>query len=426
MTKLEELMKNLCPNGVEWIPLWQVTIWDKKFTGIERYKQPQVITYPYLLANELFAMEQESGDVFLLSTGEKTGWTTEALAGEYLCEGEVVTIPWGKSRAVTDCIKYYKGKFVTADNRIMTSNDTSRLNNKFLYYWIMRQGTVIDKFYRGSGIKHPSMKDVLELKIPLPPLAVQYEIVRILDEYTAKTEELIKQLEAELEARKKQYEYYRDKLLSFTQNNENGGGCNVQWLTVDELFTLKNGYTPSKSNPDFWECGTIPWFRMEDIRTQGRILTCAIQNVTDAAVKAGNLTKAGSLILSTTATIGEHALVLVDCLTNQQITSFTLKDCYRSFIEIKYLFYQFYKFGEWCQDNVHKGGSVPIIGAKKLREYKIPVPPLAEQERIVAILDRFDKLCNDISEGLPAEIEARRKQYEYYRDKLLTFEELSA
>lgn len=125
VNKLNELIHTLCPDGVEFKHLWEVTIWDKKFNSVDREKQPVVISYPYLLANDLFSLQKENGDVFLLSTGEQTGWTTEALAGENLCEGEVVTIPWGKSRAVTDCIKYYRGKFVTADNRIATSNDTT-------------------------------------------------------------------------------------------------------------------------------------------------------------------------------------------------------------------------------------------------------------------------------------------------------------
>ena len=140
MSKLEDLLAELCPDGVEYRPLWSVTIWDKKFNSVDRSKQSKVNSYNYLLAADLFALLQENGNVFLLSTGEQTGWTTEEFAGSNIHEGEVVTIPWGKSRAVTDCIKYYKGKFVTADNRIMTSNDSAVLNNKYLYYVIMSKG----------------------------------------------------------------------------------------------------------------------------------------------------------------------------------------------------------------------------------------------------------------------------------------------
>ena len=107
MSRLDELIKKLCPNGVEFVPLWSVTIWDKKFNSVDKKKQPKVISYPYLLAKDMFALEQEDGDVFLLSTGERTGWTTEDIAGDFLCEGEVVSIPWGKSRKVSEVMKYY-------------------------------------------------------------------------------------------------------------------------------------------------------------------------------------------------------------------------------------------------------------------------------------------------------------------------------
>lgn len=215
MPKLDELIRGLCPDEVESVPLWSVTIWDKKFSSVDRKKQPKIINYSYLLASDLFALQVDGGDVFLLSTGEQTGWTTKELAGENLREGEVVTIPWGKSRPITDCIKYYKGKFVTADNRIMTSNDTKKLSNKYLYYWIMSQGRVIDTFYRGTGIKHPDMAKVLDMLIQIPPLEIQCEIVRVLDDYTENIVKLQNQLTAEITARQKQYEFYRDKLLTF-------------------------------------------------------------------------------------------------------------------------------------------------------------------------------------------------------------------
>ena len=209
MSNLEELIERLCPDGVEYKPLWSVTAWDKKFNAVDRSMQPKTYSYHVLLAKDLFAMKQETGDVFLLSTGVETGWTTEEIAGDFMCEGEVVTIPWGKSSPVKGLIKYYNGKFVTGDNRIATSLNTDVLDNKYLYYWMVNNGEAIDKFYRGSGIKHPSMYDVLTMKLPVPPLEVQREIVRILDNFTFLTTELA----AELAARQKQYEYYRDLLF---------------------------------------------------------------------------------------------------------------------------------------------------------------------------------------------------------------------
>ena len=219
MGKIDKLIRQHCPNGVEYKPLWSVTAWDKKFKDVDKEKQKIIKRYSVLLAEELFDLQRNEGDVFLLSTGSETGWTTRELAGKNLCEGEVVSIPWGKAGSVDvkNVIKYYKGNFVTGDNRIMTSLDIAVLNNRFLYYVIVGSNGIDNSFYRGSGIKHPDMRKVLDLEIPLPPLPVQEEIVRILDTFTAlKTE-----LETELELRKKQCEYYSDKLLTFKRLGDN-------------------------------------------------------------------------------------------------------------------------------------------------------------------------------------------------------------
>lgn len=119
-------------------------------------------------------------------------------------------------------------------------------------------------------------------------------------------------------------------------------GQAVQWRTVDEIFDIRNGYTPSKRNKEYWENGTVPWFRMEDIRENGRILNSAIQYVNKSGVK-GKLFSANSIMLSTTATIGEHALITVDYLSNQQISNFSLKKEYAELLNIKFVFYYFRK-----------------------------------------------------------------------------------
>ena len=211
---LKKLLSEKAPHGVKTVPLWSVTVWDKKFNAVDRKKQDKIISYPYLLAKDLFALERDEGEVFLLSTGEQTGWTTEELAGSNMMEGEVVTIPWGKSRAVVDCIKYYKGKFVTADNRIMTSKDISVLSNKYLYYWVMSMGDVIDSYYRGAGIKHPDMRKVLDMEIPLPDIAIQNEIVNIMDEMEKSESRLKELLLEEIGLRNRQCQYYSDRVIS--------------------------------------------------------------------------------------------------------------------------------------------------------------------------------------------------------------------
>src|SRR5690606_15574430 len=125
--------------------------------------------------------------------------TTIEKAGEYLREGEIVSIPWGKSRPVIDVLKYYKGLYITADNRIATSIDTEILLNKYLFYWLQTQADLIDSFYRGSGIKHPSMSDVLDMIIPLPPINSQQEIVRVLDGLSEQNKALTTALAQEID-----------------------------------------------------------------------------------------------------------------------------------------------------------------------------------------------------------------------------------
>lgn len=189
---------------------------------------------------------------------------------------------------------------------------------------------------------------------------------------------------------------------------------------MSEVFEIKNGYTPSKAKPEYWTNGTIPWFRMEDIRTNGRILEDSIQHITPEAVKGGRLFPANSIILATTATIGEHALIIADSLANQRFTNLSIRKSLADELDMKFFFYYMFIVDEWCKNNTNTSGfeSVDMVKFKKLQ---IPIPPMKEQQRIVAILDKFETLVNDISEGLPAEIAARRQQYEYYRDKLLTF-----
>ena len=257
-----------------------------------------------------------------------------------------------------------------------------------------------------------SKERLKKLPIPLPPLSVQQEIVRILDKFT----QLEAELEAELDCRKRQYEYYRNNLLTF---NEIGGGTKVEWKTLGEVFTLRNGYTPSKSNNDFWENGTIPWFRMEDIRLGSSILKKAIQTITPEAVK-GKLFPANTIIMATSATVGEHALIEVDFMCNQRFTCFILNKEYQTLFDIKFLYYYFFLLDEKAKQSVNVS-SFPSVQMNELRKWEIPLPPLSEQQRIATILDKFDTLVNSISEGLPKEIALRRKQYEYYREKLLSF-----
>ena len=191
-------------------------------------------------------------------------------------------------------------------------------------------------------------------------------------------------------------------------------------MKMSEVFEIRNGYTPSKAKPEFWESGTIPWFRMEDIRQNGRILSDSILHITSEGVKGKGLFKANSFILATTATIGEHALIIANSLANQQFTNLTICKLLENELTIKYVFYYLFIVDEWCKANTNVSGFASVDMAK-FKNLLFPIPPLAEQERIVSILDRFEALTTDLTSGLPAEIKARQQQYEYYRDQLLTF-----
>lgn len=192
----------------------------------------------------------------------------------------------------------------------------------------------------------------------------------------------------------------------------------VEYREIQEIFNLKNGYTPSKRNLEFWKEGTIPWFRMEDIRINGRILEDSVQHVSKEAVKGGKLIPKNSIIMSTTATIGEHALIKIDALTNQQITSFSIKDSYSNKLDIKFAFHYFYLFGEWCKANANQSGSIRIISLDKLKKFSMAIPPIEVQKEIVRILDTFTELAEELTLKLTAELTARKKQYEYYKDEI--------
>jgi type I restriction enzyme S subunit len=158
--------------------LWELTIWDKKFNEVNKKKQPRVIKYPYVLADKFESLEDNFGEILLLSTGTYVGFTTEEKAKSNICEGEIVAIPWGG----TPNIKYWQGKFVTADNRIATSSDIQILRNKFMYFWMKNQINTIEKAYRGASIKHPSMKDILNMKVLYPCVSEQDKISALLSD----------------------------------------------------------------------------------------------------------------------------------------------------------------------------------------------------------------------------------------------------
>ena len=190
----------------------------------------------------------------------------------------------------------------------------------------------------------------------------------------------------------------------------------VEFKPLGDVFEMRNGYTPSKNNPDFWEGGTIPWFRMDDIRENGRILSDSIQHITPSAIKGKGLFEANSFILATTATIGEHALIIADSLANQQLSNLKVRKSLSNLLVTKFIYYYMFIVDDFCKRNTNVSGFASV-DMDKLKKMPFPVPPIEVQEEIVRILDSF----SDYAAELQAELQARKQQYEYYRNLLLTF-----
>ncbi|MBQ8247123.1 MAG: restriction endonuclease subunit S [Lachnospiraceae bacterium] len=384
MSKIEELIKEKCPNGVEFRRLEECcNILDKKRKPVTKSAR-EAGEYPYYGANGI--QDYVSDYIF-------DG--TFVLVGE---DGSVI-LPNG-----TPVVTWAEGK-IWVNNHAHIIEAIDDVDLRYMYHFL--QTVYVGDLIHGN-IPKLNQGDFRQVEVAVPPIEVQQEIVRILDNFT----ELEAELKAELDARKMQYKYMLENILLLTD---------VEEYTLEEVFEMKNGYTPSKNSEEFWVDGTIDWFRMEDIRANGRYLNDSIQKITSKAVKKSGLFKANSIALSTSATIGEHALLEVDCLTNQRFTVFTPKKEFESVVNMEYMNYYFEEIDRWCLKHLNQG-NFASVDMEALKKYRFPLPSITEQKRIVYILKKFDIICNDFTMGLPAEIEARHKQYEYYREKLLTFE----
>lgn len=386
MNKIERMLQELCPQGVEWKKMGEACIMQRGTSATK---------------NTL-----TEGDIPVISGGVQPAYYCDSSNRD----GETITV--AGSGAGAGYVQYWNTPIFVCD--AFSIKGKTGLSNKYLYYVLKNMEDKIRDTKKGGGVPHVHISSIDKFEIPIPPLPVQEEIVRILDNLT----NLAASLQAELQARQEQYEYYRNKLLSFSEIG--GGTQSVTWLKMSELFEIRNGYTPSKANPAYWTDGTVPWFRMEDIRQNGRILSDSIQHVTEEAVKGGKYFKANSFIIATTATIGEHALLIADSLANQQFTNLKVRKSLSDKVNVKYLYYYMFIIGDWCKNNTNVSGFASV-DMGKFKKVLVPIPTLTEQQRIVAILDKFETLVNDLSQGLPAEIAAVQEQYEYYRNRLLTF-----
>lgn len=393
MSIIDDMLLKLAPNGVSVVPMWKLTAWDKRFNAVDRSKQHFTQQYTYLLASELKTLAvQDGGTVKLLSTGnDDFGWTTPEIAGARLTTAEIVSIPWGGNPSV----QYYNGSFVTADNRIAVVQDPTVLSTKFLYYVMLSRLDEIRHFYRGAGIQHPNMAKVLDMKIPVPPIQVQNEIVRILDLFT----ELDRELQAELRARELQYYYYRNLLLTFSDES------NAQRVFLGDVATIGTG---SRDTQDATPDGDFVFYARG--RDPLRLSTFDFDE--QAIITAGDGVGVGKVFHFAS---GKYAL-------HQR----AYRIVPNADVDPRYLYHyivsNFSKYLE--QTSVH--ASVTSLRRPMFLRFPITVPTLEEQKRIAALLDKFDAIISDARFGIPTEIDARQTQYQYYRNKLLTFKEAVA
>lgn len=388
MKNLETLINELCPEGVEFVKLGDVC-------EVQRGKR--------LTKKQL--SDQDNYPVFHGGI-QPIGYYSK-------CNRKANTVMIINVGASAGTIGFCEQNFWSSDGCYCLSH-VNELSARYLYFLLSKNQHYFQSKVRHGGIPTLDALVVKNFVIPLPPIEVQTEIVRILDKFT----ELEAELEAELDCRKRQYEFYRDKLLSF----ENVGGQNVEWKKMSEIcLSICSGGTPLTSKPEYYD-GDIPWLRTQEVDYCE--INSTLRNITQLGLDNSSAKMIPSncvIVAMYGATAAKVAINKIPLCTNQACCNLQIDE---SKAKVRYVY-------QWLckQYDVLKAlgeGSQHNINAKKVKDFAIPIPPLAEQERIVNILDRFESLTTSLTAGLPAEIAARRQQYEHYRDKLLTFKRKSA
>ena len=364
MSKLYELIAELCPNGVEYKLLSQVLSIKngRDYKGFSEGSVPVYGTGGIITYIDRYAYDKPS-----------------------------VLIP---RKGSINKLYYVNVPFWTVDTIFYTEINVEIIEPKFVFYYLQTQH--LENLNTAGGVPSLTQAVLNKIRIPLPPLAVQREIVHIFDNFTELTAELTVELTAERTLRKQQYEYYRDKLFNF--------GDEVEWRSLREIAEIGTG--SSNTNEEL-EVGEYPFFvRSQEVRRKD-----TFEYDETAIITSGDGVGVGKIFHYIE---GKYAL-------HQRAYRIHIVD--KSVNPKYYFYYMKSNFLRYIEKNA-VNSSVTSIRRKMLDDFTVPIPSIEEQERIVAILDRFDALVNDITKKLPAEIGARQKQYEYYRDKLLTFKEI--
>lgn len=384
MNKLYLLLKDFCPNGVEYQELAHAV-------SIERGKR---VVREQLDETGLYPVYQNS----LTPLGYHSQWNYPAETTFLIVAGAAGEIGYSTCNfwAADDCFPLVCGE---------------NLSSRYLYHvmlWL--QPTILSRV-RKASIPRLSRDSIERLTIPLPPLEVQHEIVRILDTFTELTSELTENLSMELTARKHQYTYYRNKLLE--KNTK------AMKMKLGDIFDFQNGFA-FKSRL-FKESGNailrIVNIKANQISTDNLVFFDEAdykENLSPYIVRQNDIVIAMSG--ATTGKIGVNVTPF-NFYLNQRVGKFIPKE---NIVLSRYLYHLLLQMSEEIHA-ISEGGAQPNLSSEKLKKLTAYIPPISEQKRIVKVLDTFAYLCTDLTSGLPAEIEARQKQYEYYRDKLLSF-----
>lgn len=374
MKRLEKLLAEFCPDGVEYIPLGEVC----------RRRNGTSIT-----AGQMRQLAVENGDVRVFAAGE----TVVDVAATVIPEKDIIREPGIVVKARGYIGFEYCVKPFTHKNELWSYTALKDgIDLKYVFFYLMTQADRLQYVARSKSVKLPqlSISDTDVLPIPLPPLAIQKEIVRILDGFTG----LIDELEEELAARQKQYEQYREKLLAFDDG--------VEWKKLGDVCVILDSERKPVSQKNRVN-GQYPYYGANGIQdyVDGFIFDGIYLLVgEDGSVITAN----GNPILTWAEGriwVNNHAHVLKEIRGTK----------------LRYL----YHYLHTADISKFVRGMPPKLNQENLVKIDVLVPPIAEQQRIIEILDKFDALCNDETVGLAAEIAARKKQYEHYREKLLTF-----
>ena len=341
-------------------------------------------------------------------------------------DGETITV--AGSGAYAGFVMFWNEPIFVSD-AFSIKADEKQILSRYIYHFLLNIQEKIHDLKAGGGVPHVYAKDVARFLVPIPcpdnptkSLEIQRKIVEILDKFTT----LEAELEAELDCRRRQYEYYRNQLISFDILNRGGQRLNnTKVMSLGELGTFTRGSGLQKK--DFTPTG-IGCIHYGQIYTYyGTYAYKTKSFVSQEFAQKARKAKNGDLIIATTSENDEDVCKAVAWLGDEEIAVSSDACFYAHTMNPKYVAYYFQTEQFQKQKRCFiTGTKVRRVNSNDLAKIKIPVPPLAEQERIVSILDKFDTLTNSISEGLPKEIELRRKQYEYYRNQLLSFPEYKA